>query len=133
MKHMPFPSDANSALNKSLANDSAEPPWKRIGPSEQAPIFFQIVRLNGNVISYAYCDLREIRQLSAGYLQLLVMGMEKMLITIEGRHLEELANQVGMNKIKTIEEVGPRSFEYPESCPSIDKITIEELTGPAGL
>lgn len=133
MKRMPFPSNSESALrNKSLANDSVQLPWKRTSPSDPPLIMFQIERSNGNVISYAYCDLRETRLLSPGYLQLLVFGMEKYQITIEGRHLTELASLIGMNKIKEMSETGARTFEYPESSPAIDRITIEELTGPSG-
>jgi len=75
--------------------------------------------------------LRETRLLSAGYLQLLVYGMEKYLITIEGRHLNELATLIGMCRIRSLEELGQRTFIRPETCPAIDKISIEELTGPA--
>ena len=134
MKRMPFPSDSESALkSRTLANDSAEPPWKRCGPSEPPLMFFQIARLNGNVVSYAYCDLREMRLLSPGLLQLCILGMEKYLITISGRHLTELANMMSQAKVKSIVEVGPGTFEVPEASPSVDKITIEELTGPSGF
>ena len=130
---IPFPSDAKNALSKSLANDSSEPPWKKVGPSEPPLMFFHIERFHGDVRSYAYCDLREMRLHSPALLQLCILGMEKYLITISGRHLTDLANQIGQGKIKTIMEVGPGTFELPEGGPSIDKIEIEELTGPAGI
>ena len=135
MKHMPFPSNDDHPLSKAaktLEEDTTEnkPPWKRISPTEQTPIMFQIHRSNGNVISYAYCDLRETRLLSAGYLQLFVFGFEKYVISIEGRHLKELADLIGLARIKSLTELGQRTFVRPESSPSIDKITIEELTGP---
>lgn len=134
MDRMPFPSKSESALrNKSLANDTAKLPWTRVNSSEPPLIMFQLQRNNGNLISYAYCDLRETRLLSPGYLQLLLLGMEKYLITIEGRHLTELANLIGMNKVKLLVETGPQSFEIPETSPAIERITIEELTGPAGM
>ncbi|NOY42777.1 MAG: hypothetical protein GXP26_13205 [Planctomycetes bacterium] len=94
-------------------------------------MMFQVRLSNGNIVSFAYCDLRETRLLSAGYLKLCLFGMEKYHITIEGRHLTDLANLIGMGKIKSLTELGPRTFEHPETCPSIDKITIETLTGPA--
>lgn len=132
MKSMPFPSDSEShTKRRTLANDSIEPPWKRSGPTELPLMFFQIARLNGQVVSYAYCDLRELRLLSPGLLQLCIFGMEKYLITISGRHLTELANSLSLGKVKSILEVGPGSFEMREASPSIDKITIEELTGPS--
>ncbi len=92
---------------------------------------FQLQFCDGRVISYAYCDLRETRLRDAGYLQLCLLGMEKYHITIEGRNLTDLANLIGTGKIKTLIELGPRTFERPESSPSIDKITVEALTGPA--
>ena len=131
MKTMPFPSTTDSILPKSLANDSAKLPWTRINMSDPPLIMFQIQFANGNIVSYAYCDLRETRLLNAGYLQLGVYGMEKYLITIEGRHLTELASLIGMAKIKTLTETGQRTFDQPESSPSIDKVTVEALTGPA--
>lgn len=132
-KRMPFPSDAKNALSKSLANDSLEPPWRRAERHDQPLMFFHIERLNGNVVSYSYCDLRELRLHSPALLQLCIMGMEKYLVTISGRHLTDLADQISMAKIKSIVEVGPGTFELPEGGPSIDKITIEELTGPSGF
>jgi len=135
MPHLPFPSNENAldsakqALAESTSN--SKPPWKQIKPNEQPPNMFQVHRNNGNIISYSYCDLRETRLLSAGYLQLLVYGMEKYLITIEGRHLNELATLIGMCRIRSLEELGQRTFVRPETCPAIDKISIEELTGAA--
>lgn len=132
MKRMPFPTSSESLLPQSMANDKAKLPWKRAGANDPPLIMFQIERANGNVVSYSYCDLRETRLLNNGYLQLLVFGFEKYCITIEGRQLAELASLIGMAKIKSMLELGPRTFDLPESSPAIDKITIEELTGPPG-
>ncbi len=106
-------------------------PWSRIKPTEPPPIMFQVQFCDGRVVSYAYCDLRETRLRDAGYLQLCLLGMEKYHINITGRNLTELANLIGAGKLKSFRELGPRTFELPESSPSIDKITIETLTGPA--
>lgn len=92
---------------------------------------FRINRANGNVFSYSYCDLRETRLLSAGYLQVFIYGMEKYLITIQGRHLADFAVLLGMCRVKSFEELGRRTHDLPESSPAIDLITIEELTGPS--
>jgi len=131
MKHMPFPSNENGLTGKSIAKQPKQEPWNLTKPSEQQPNMFQVQLLNGNVISFAYCDLREARLLSAGYLRLCVYGMEKYHVIIEGRHLTDLAELISNCKIKSLTEMGLRTFEHPESCPSIDKITIETLTGPA--
>ncbi len=92
---------------------------------------FQVQFCSGRIVSYAYSDLREIRFRDAGFLQLCLYGMEKYHITIEGRNLTELANLIGSGKIKSFVELGSRTFERAEESPSIDKITIETLTGPA--
>lgn len=131
-KNMPFPTSSESVLPSVLANDSGKLPWKRTSHSDGPLIMFQIERANGNILSYAYCDLREIRLLNKGYLQLMIFGMEKMCITLEGRHLGELAELMGSARVKTMTEYGPRTFHEPETSPAIDKITIEELTGPTG-
>lgn len=136
MTHMPF---RNSASNENRIGDQqltdgssdCDPPWELIKPSEPTPIMFQLQRANGNIFSYAYCDLREMRLLSAGYLQLFIYGMEKYLISIQGRHLTEFAKLMGMCRVKSFEELGKRTYGLPETSPSIDLVTIEELTGPA--
>lgn len=132
MTRLPFPSNENShSLPRLAAEGSDAAPWKRAAPTEPPPMMFQVRFLNGQVNSYAYADLRETRLRDAGYLQLGILGMEKYCVTIEGRHLTELATLIGMGKIKAFEELGPRSFDRPESAPSIDSITVEMLTGPA--
>lgn len=129
MKHIPFPSNQNP-LPKPDEKASPEAPWKRAGPTEAPPIMFQVRFRDGRVISYAYSDLRETRLRDAGYLQLCLLGMEKYCVTIEGRHLTELNKLIGAGKIKSLDELGPRTFDRPESAASIDVITVETLTGP---
>ena len=135
MTHMPFPSNENalSAAKQTLAKASSsdKPPWQVIKAAESQPNMFRLHRHNGIVFSYAYCDLREIRMLSAGHLQLFLYGIEKYSITIEGRNLTDLAGLLGECRIKSLEESGPRTFIRAESIPSIDKITVEELTNSA--
>ncbi len=130
MTHMPFPKNESPTPSKSIANDALKLPWKRAAHTDPPLIMFQVEFYNGQVISYAYADLREIRMRDAGYLELCIYGMEKYHILITGRHLKELANWIGMGKIKSLVEIGQRTFDQPESCPSIDKIIVETLTGP---
>lgn len=132
MNHMPFPSspsNENSFASNSMLQGSSKAPWKRAKSTDPAPLMFQVHFCDGRLVSYSYCDLREIRLLHAGHLQLCLLGMEKLYITLEGRHLTELADLMGTGLIKSFAELGPRNFERSESSPSIDKITVEELTG----
>ena len=131
MNKLPFPSNENAHANITAVKAGDKSPWNRINPSEPLPIMFQVQFCDGRVISYAYCDLRETRLRDAGFLQLCLLGMEKYHINITGRNLTELAKLIGAGKLKSFTELGPRTFELPESSPSIDKITIETLTGPA--
>ena len=131
MNNLPFPSNENSFSTGHIAKTSTEAPWKRAHPNDPPLIMFQVQFNNGRIVSYAYSDLREIRLRDAGFLQLCLYGMEKYHITIEGRNLTELANLIGQGRIKSFVELGPRTFEKAEESPSIDKITVEALTGPA--
>ena len=136
MNRLPFRSSAsneNHLPDQALSSESssAEPPWELVKASEQVPNMFRLHRANGNIFSYSYCDLRETRLLSAGYLQLFIYGMQQYLITVEGRHLTDFAKLLGMCRVKSFEELGKRTHDLPESIPSIDVVTIEELTGPA--
>lgn len=109
---------------------SLDAPWKRAAPTEPPPLMFQVQFCDGRIISFAYADLRETRLRDAGSLQLGILGMEKYHVLIEGRHLGELATLIGLGKLKSVEELGPRTFDRPESAPTIDSITVETLTGP---
>lgn len=132
MAHLPFPSNENAqAVPSLLGQEGLNAPWKRSSPTEPPPMMFQVHFCDGRVISYSYADLRETRMRDAGYLQLCILGMEKYHLTIEGRNLTELANLLGMGKIKSLEELGPRTFDRPETAPTINSIRIDTLTGPA--
>lgn len=131
MSRIPFPSNENSLAHGLQSGQPVKEAWKRTNPGEPPPMMFQIQFANGRVISYAYSDLRETRMRDAGCLTLCVFGMEKYHITVEGRHLTELATLIGLGRIKSFVEMGPRTFDHPEESPAIDKITVETLTGPA--
>ena len=126
---LPFPSNENHANGPTPFGAAGKDPWQRTKPTEGAPLMFQVRYCHGGATSYAYCDLREIRLRDAGFLQLGLLGMEKLLISISGRNLTELAELIAAGKIKSFTELGPRTFERPETSPSIDKITVETLTG----
>ncbi|MEM1186717.1 MAG: hypothetical protein AAGI53_17165 [Planctomycetota bacterium] len=125
--NLPFPSNENHQSAGIAAAHGA--PWKRVSPTEPAPLMFQVCFCDGCATSYAYCDLREIRFRDAGFLQLGLLGMEKLVISIAGRNLTELAELIAAGKLKSFTELGPRTFDRPETSPSIDKVTVETLTG----
>lgn len=131
MARLPFPVSDTPKPTPAVAVDPLDVPWKRAAPTEPPPMMFQVRFRDGRVISYAYADLRETRLRDAGHLQLCILGMEKIHVSIAGRNLTELANLIGMGRLKSLEELGPRTFDRPESAPSIDTITIDVLTGPA--
>lgn len=127
--NLPFPSNENHASGPAAIAATSKTPWKRVAPTEPSPLMFQVQFCHGGATSYAYCDLREIRLRDAGYLQLGLLGMEKLHISISGRNLTELADLIATGKLKSLTELGPRTFDRPETSPSIDKITVETLTG----
>ncbi|TWT41392.1 hypothetical protein Pla111_31060 [Botrimarina hoheduenensis] len=130
MSSLPFPSNENARLAAAADNKAAKPPWSRVKSTEPLPMMFQVRFCDGRSISYSYCDLREIRVRDAGHVQLCLLGMEKTHVSVTGRNLSELAELISSGKIKSFSELGPRTFDRPESSPSIDKVTVETLTGP---
>ncbi|QDU80732.1 hypothetical protein Pla110_24650 [Polystyrenella longa] len=131
MSNLPFPSNENSLQSGHRLKSATELPWKRSHPNDPPLMMFQVHFFDGRVTSYAYSDLREVRLRDAGHLQLCLFGMEKYHVTIEGRNMIELAELIGAGKMKSLMEMGPRTFERAEQSPSIDKVTIETLSGPA--
>jgi len=85
---------------------------------------------NGLVKSYACSDIREMQKRDSGHIELSLYSMEKYRVTIVGRNLGELFDLLIMGRIKSMTELGPRTFDQPEESPAIDTITIEALTGP---
>ena len=69
----------------------------------------------------------------AGHLELLIYGMEKYRLTIRGRHLGELFDLLQIGRIRSVIELGPRTFDHPEDSPAVDSISIEPLTGPTSF
>lgn len=132
MPSLPFPSNQNVSLPpriKSAKENSA--PWKLVGPGDPTPLTLQLQFKDGRVFSYAVSDIREMQKRDPGHLQIFVYGMEKYRITIEGRHLDELFNLLQLGRVRSLTEMGPRTFDRSENAPSIDKISVESLTGPS--
>lgn len=134
MTSMPFPSNQNWQSHAAQPTESnQEKPWEKLNAGELMPMMFQVGFNDGRSVYYAYSDLREIRLRDAGFVQLLVFGVEKYEINIAGRHLSELVTLIGMGRIKSLTESGQRSFHLAESAPSIDRITVEVASFPTPI
>jgi len=115
----------------SIKKKDDDKPWKSVRGNEGPLIMLSFQLVNGSEISYAYSDLRETRLVDAGTLHLCLWGFEKYVITITGRHLKELADEIGRGRVKTIREMGLRTFDHPEKLPAVEKIQITEVTETA--
>ncbi len=88
-------------------------------------MMLQLRLANGEMLSYSYSDIRQIRVRDAGYVQLFVAGFTQTVITLEGRLLTGLADDIGSGMIRWIEEAEERDIDKPEASPSIISILIE--------
>lgn len=114
-------------IGQTPAPKSDELPYGKIRNGELPPMMFQIRLNNGQTISFAYSDVREIRSRDAGFVQIGVFAMSRVMITIEGRNLTELTNLLGMAMIRWISEADPRGEERPETSPEIDCVRVEPI------
>ncbi|WP_425400411.1 hypothetical protein [Aeoliella sp.] len=105
-------------------NDAA---WEVLPMGAMPPMMFQLRLHNGSSRSFAFSDLREVSCPHAGVVQLHLFAMAKLVITIEGRHLRELAGGLSCAGIRWIQESDPRSAGRPETEPEVTRITIEQV------
>jgi len=103
-------------------------PWGRMRDGEMPPMMLQLRLNDGTSVSYAYSDLREIRCRDAGYVQLFILGLDRLIITLEGRRLKELANLLSRAMILWIQEADPRDLSQPEDLPWVDNIVVESVS-----
>lgn len=103
-------------------------PWQSVQAGAMPPLMFQIRLKSGERISYPYGDIREIRLISAGEIQLGLSGMTKLMIRFEGRHLQEMAEHLGTGLLQWVEEMEERDDEVPEEFSCITSISIEYFT-----
>lgn len=115
-----------SISGQSANNDDASP-YCRVGSGELPPMMLQIRLADGQSISFAYSDIREIRCRDAGHVQLGIFAMTRVTVTIEGRHLRELSNLLGMAMVRWMEEADERDNERPETEPEIVSIRVEAV------
>ena len=130
MNDLPFPKASQPGSLPNISSvTSIELPWERATPHDPPLMMFQICFSDGRRVSFAYSDLREIRCRDAGHITVGIYGLEKYHLTIEGRNLDELHSLLSMARIKSVIELGSRTFDRPEDSPCIDRIQIEALTG----
>lgn len=131
MARLPFPSNQNLHAMAASNNGARQAtPWKKLNAGEPPPMTLQLIFGDGHVISYAWSDIREMHKRDQGHLMIYVYGMEKYRITVEGRHLNDLFDLLQNARVRSLTEMGPRTFDHPEEAPSIEKISVESLTGP---
>ena len=106
-------------------------PWQALAPAEPLPMMFRLELCSGRCVSYAYSDLREVRTIGAGRVELMILGMEKIRVSLTGRHLVDLAHAIAAGRIRSVTQTDPRDFSIGEGDPAIDQIDVETLTGPA--
>ncbi|GAB5407155.1 MAG: hypothetical protein Aurels2KO_53860 [Aureliella sp.] len=128
---MPFPSNDERQFAPA-SKGSEERPWNILRGSDISPMCFEVQFANGELETFAYSDFRGAKLLHNGYAVLRVLGMEKMHIVIEGRHLKELVKHISLGKILSIQESPNHGYQRSEEQPHIEKITVDVLTGPGG-
>jgi len=116
-----------SISDRSTSADEARLPWSKVREGELPPMMFQLRLQDGQTFSYAYSDLRVIRGRDAGHVELGIASMSHVQVTLEGRHLRELAGLLGSASIRWVEESDARDVGRPEKAPEVVKITIETL------
>lgn len=115
------------SISGQATDDGDASPYCRVRNGELPPMMFQIRLADGQSISFAYSDIREIRCRDAGHVQLGIFAMSRVLVTIEGRHLRELSNLLGMAMVRWMEEADKRDMDRPEASPEIVSIRVEAV------
>ena len=106
--------------------EDCEPPWELVPGNAMPPMMFELRSRDGSTTSYPYGDVRMIRSPDAGCVELYLLSMEKLLVTIKGRHLRDLARSFNSGMVRWVEEGDHRDLR-PEEAPSITEIDICEL------
>lgn len=107
------------------ADDSAA--WQTVDASRGMSMMFQLHLRTGEVVSFPYSDLREVRRRDAGFIQLALMGVEQYRITITGRLLNDLANLLCLGRVISMHVTDPRDLSRPEDTPTIEAIDIQVI------
>lgn len=99
-------------------------PWQKVTPGGMPPMMLEFRLREGRCLSLAYNDLRSIKYRDAGFLQLGFLGLERLLVSIEGRNLQLLRPLLNQGMIVWIEESG-HDDDGPDEQSIIDRIVIE--------
>ena len=78
-----------------------------------------------SIVAFTYNDVRQVRCRDAGFVQVLLHGMSKQVITFEGRNLRELAELLTLGLIRWVRESDDRDGDLPESGPGVIAISID--------
>lgn len=105
------------------SDDSAA--WQVLDASASMAMMFQLHLRSGEVISFPYSDLREVRLRDAGFIQLALLGVAHYRVSISGRLLKELATLLGLGRVCSLHVADPRDVSRPEDLPTIESIDIE--------
>ncbi|WP_430450705.1 hypothetical protein [Rhodopirellula europaea] len=113
--------------------DEGDQPWLKVRNGEMPPMMFQLRMRDGQITSFAFSDIRQVHSRDAGHIRLSLLAMGRMVVTIQGRHLRDLASLIGIGMVRWIEESDLRDVDRPETHPEIVSISIESTdSGNAG-
>ncbi len=105
--------------------EEPEVPWQKVHAGAMPPMMFELRFSDGQIISYPFNDLRQVRFRDAGHIELSILGMERLLVTIRGRHLRELAGLLSCGMVRWIEEIDERDLDRPEESPTVVSISVQ--------
>ncbi|MEZ6062101.1 MAG: hypothetical protein R3C19_17305 [Planctomycetaceae bacterium] len=100
-------------------------PWRKTQNGEIPAAMFQLRFSTGEILAFTYNDVRQVRYRDAGFVQVLLHGMSKQVITFEGRNLRELAELLTLGLIRWVRESDDRDVDHPESGPGVVAISID--------
>lgn len=106
---------------------SRQAPWGVTDEGELPPMMFQLWLADGAMVSFPYSAIGELRCRDAGRIEVYLHAIAKTVVTVEGRHLRELAQRLSAASVIWLRESDPRELGVPEHAPEIVKVTIEEL------
>ena len=115
------------AANKSSQPASEAPPWGLVQAGAMPPMMFELRLHDGTMTSFAYSDVRMIRCPDAGRVELYLLGMGKLKVSIQGRHLRDLASSFNCCLVRWVQEGDPRD-EKAEDDPYVTEIAVHDLS-----
>ena len=108
---------------KQAEHETCDPPWELVPANAMPPMMFELRSRDGTMTSYPYSDVRKIRCRDAGCVELYLLSLEKLMISIHGRHLRDLARSFGSGMVRWVQE-GDHRDSKPEEAPEINVIDV---------